>query len=213
MMRNRTEERNAMVKSQLKIRGLFDRRVLTAMLYVPRELFIPPEYQDYAYEDFPVPIGYGQTISQPYIVGFMLEALGLSGTERVLEIGSGSGYQTALLSKLSREVWSIERIRGLHERAARILVELDVSNVHLALGDGYLGMPEEAPFDAVIVSAAPPEVPEALLRQLKNDGGILVCPVGPAGCQRLVRITRNGGTFESETLMDVAFVPLVHGRA
>lgn len=211
MMQDRIKERYAMVEDQLKARGICDRQVLAAMRSVPRHLFIPQAYRDYAYEDCPVPIGYGQTISQPYIVGFMLEALELSGKERILEIGSGSGYQTALLSSLAREIWSIERIPGLYERASQALAELGLPNLHLTLGDGFRGLPEAAPFDAVIISAAPPEIPATLLEQLTEKHGILISPVGAPCSQRLVRITRNGFSFESENLMDVAFVPLVPG--
>lgn len=202
-----------MVDRQIAWRGVLAPRVLAAMRLVPRHRFVPRDYQALAYKDQPLPIGWGQTISQPYIVAFMAEALGLAGTERVLEIGTGSGYQTAVLSLLASEVYSIERIRSLSDGASQILAALEVGNVHLAVKDGYEGMPDAAPFDAIILSAAPPEVPVVLLDQLKPDHGLLVMPVGDLGGQSLIRITRKGDDYATEWLMDVAFVPMVAGIA
>jgi protein-L-isoaspartate(D-aspartate) O-methyltransferase len=186
--------------------------VISAMLAIPRHIFVPDELRRYAYIDGPLPIGSGQTISQPYIVAFTLETLGLKGTEKVLEIGTGSGYQTALLARLAKEVWSLERISLLRELAAKRMDRLGLSgNVHMLLKDGYLGIPAIAPFDAIVLSAAPEEIPKPLLEQLSDCGGVFVGPVGPQGCQKLVRITRMFGNFSIDELMDVAFVPLVPG--
>lgn len=202
-----------MVDRQIAWRGVLAPRVLAAMRLVPRHRFVPRDYQALAYADQPLPIGWGQTISQPYIVAFMAEALGLAGTERVLEIGTGSGYQAAVLSLLASEVYSIERIRSLSDGASQILAALEVENVHLAVKDGYKGMPDAAPFDAIILSAAPPEVPVTLLDQLRPEQGLLVMPVGDLGGQSLIRITRKGDDYATEWLMDVAFVPMITGIA
>lgn len=202
-----------MVDRQIAWRGVLAPRVLAAMRLVPRHRFVPRDYQALAYADQPLPIGWGQTISQPYIVAFMAEALGLAGTERVLEIGTGSGYQAAVLSLLASEVYSIERIRSLSDGASQILAALEVENVHLAVKDGYEGMPDAAPFDAIILSAAPPEVPVTLLDQLRPEQGLLVMPVGDLGGQSLIRITRKGDDYATEWLMDVAFVPMITGIA
>lgn len=212
-MRERNKERKAMVDRQIAWRGVLAPRVLAAMRLVPRHRFVPRDYQALAYADQPLPIGWGQTISQPYIVAFMAEALGLAGTERVLEIGTGSGYQAAVLSLLASEVYSIERIRSLSDGASQILAALEVENVHLAVKDGYEGMPDAAPFDAIILSAAPPEVPVTLLDQLRPEQGLLVMPVGDLGGQSLIRITRKGDDYATEWLMDVAFVPMITGIA
>lgn len=212
-MADMDKAREYMVLRQIEGRGVIDARVLEAMRAVPRHLFVPVEECPYAYCDNPLPIGFGQTISQPYVVGFMLEALNLSGDERVLEIGAGSGYQATLLGLLAKEVWSIERIEPLRERASLLLAELGIENVRILLGDGFSGLPDEAPFEAIMVSAAPLEIPAELLDQLSFGGGILVSPEGPPGCQLLVRITRNGRHFKREPLMDVAFVPMLPGIA
>ncbi len=207
---DRTDERELMVRLQIASRGIHDRRVIEAMRLVPRHLFVPSHYRAEAYNDYPLPIGSGQTISQPYIIAYMLEALSLQGTERVLEIGTGSGYQTALLSRLVRQVFSIERIAGLFEDARNILASFGVENVKLRLGDGFAGWDEEAPFDAIVLSAAPRDLPRTLLAQLK-DGGRLVGPIGDFGAQTLVRVTRRGAHFDTEALLDVAFVPMLGG--
>ncbi len=206
----RQEERDFMVRFQIAARGIRDKRVIDAMRRIPRHLFVPSSYQVEAYEDYPLPIGSSQTISQPFIVAFMAEALMLKGDERVLEIGTGSGYQTAVLSLLAKEVYSIERIAALLDSARTILESLEISNVELRLADGFYGWKEKAPFDAIILSAAPFDIPSALLEQLA-DGGRLVGPVGPLGAQSLVRITRRGQHFDSEALLDVAFVPMRSG--
>ncbi|OQB95162.1 MAG: Protein-L-isoaspartate O-methyltransferase [Spirochaetes bacterium ADurb.Bin110] len=206
----RQEERDFMVRFQIAARGIRDKRVIDAMRRIPRHLFVPSSYQVEAYEDYPLPIGSSQTISQPFIVAFMAEALMLKGDERVLEIGTGSGYQTAVLSLLAKEVYSIERIAVLLDSARTILESLEISNVELRLADGFYGWKEKAPFDAIILSAAPFDIPSALLEQLA-DGGRLVGPVGPLGAQSLVRITRRGQHFDSEALLDVAFVPMRSG--
>jgi protein-L-isoaspartate(D-aspartate) O-methyltransferase len=206
----RKDERDFMVRSQIAARGVRDRRVLEAMRGVPRHLFVPRPYSAEAYDDYPLPIGSGQTISQPYIVAFMAEALRLKGNERVLEIGTGSGYQTALLSMLAREIFSVERIAALLEGARAVLKSLGVDNVQVRLGDGFFGWAEMAPFDAIILSAAPFDIPDAILHQLA-DGGRLVAPVGPLGAQTLVRMTRRGAHFDTEALLDVAFVAMRPG--
>jgi protein-L-isoaspartate(D-aspartate) O-methyltransferase len=206
----RRDERNLMVRLQIAARGVRDRRVLEAMRTVPRHLFVSSPYSAEAYDDYPLPIGSGQTISQPYIVAFMVEALMLKGNERVLEIGTGSGYQTAILSLLAKEIYSVERIALLMERARATLESLKIDNVRLRLGDGFYGWADKAPFDAIVLSAAPFDVPNEILQQLA-DGGRLVAPVGPLGAQTLVRMTRRGVHFDTEALLDVAFVPMRRG--
>ncbi len=202
------EARKRMVEEQLKARGIRDQRVLRAMEAVPRHLFVRPEDQEWAYADGPLPIGYGQTISQPYIVARMTELLGLKGDEKVLEIGTGSGYQAAILAHLAREVHTVERIPELVEMARQRLAKLGLTNVHVHHGDGTLGWPEAAPYDAILVTAAAPKVPEPLLEQLA-EGGRLVAPVGSRGLQYLERWTREGQTFHRERFEPVAFVPLI----
>lgn len=204
--------RERMVQSQIEARGIKDPRVLDAMRQVPRHLFVPVDMRGSAYRDSPLPIGEGQTISQPYIVALMTEMLELSGEERVLEIGTGSGYQSAILSLLAREVYTVERLPNLAQRAEEVLRQLGYTNVHIRVGDGTLGWPEHAPYEAIIVTAASPEVPAPLLDQLA-DGGRLVAPVGPRWNQTLVRVRREGDRFRRERLTAVAFVPLVgkHG--
>jgi protein-L-isoaspartate(D-aspartate) O-methyltransferase len=187
-------------------------RVLDAMRRVPRHLFVPAALLEEAYGDWPLPIGSGQTISQPSVVGMMTEALELRGTERVLEIGTGSGYQAAVLSVLARDVYTIEIVRELGVDAEKRLRELDYTNVHVRIGDGYAGWPEEAPFDRVILTAAPPEVPKALLDQLADDG-ILVAPVGKEQrTQWLVRMRKKDGKLTTERLELVRFVPMRPAR-
>ena len=176
-----------MVKNQIERRGIHDERVLQAMREIPRHLFIPENLQNVAYEDRPLPIGEGQTISQPYIVALMTELLQLNGNEKVLEIGTGSGYQAAILSSLTKEVYSIEIIRSLAVRAEKKLLKMKYNNITVKLGDGYEGWSEHAPFDAIIVTAAPDKIPRALINQLKL-GGKMVVPVG-AYSQELKLIT------------------------
>jgi len=182
------------------------------MRRVKRHLFVPPGQRDAAYDDHPLPIGEGQTISQPYIVGLMSEALRLKPETRVLEIGTGSGYQAAILGELAREVYTIEIVRPLGEQARALLAQLGYKNIHVRIGDGYAGWPDKAPFDAIILTASPVKIPEPLIRQLKV-GGVLVAPVGPAGDQRLIRLTRGkDGRVKREHLLDVRFVPMT-GKA
>jgi protein-L-isoaspartate(D-aspartate) O-methyltransferase len=197
-----------MVHDQIEARGVQDARVLEAMRSVPRHEFVPPEHRDRAYADSPLPIAEGQTISQPYVVAAMTEALGLQGGERVLEIGTGSGYQAAVLAELVPEVWSIELLEPLARAAQARLARLGIRNVHVRSGDGYLGWPELAPFDAIIVTAAPEEVPPALVEQLAVSGR-MVLPVGPSGGQELLRIVREEDGLRRESLFPVRFVPMV----
>lgn len=200
--------RERMVQEQIAARGVRDPRVLEAMRRVPRHFFVPEAYRHLAYSDGPLPIGHGQTISQPYIVARMTELLALQGDEKVLEIGTGSGYQAAILAHLAREVHTIERVPELAQQAAERLRALGLTQVTVHQGDGSGGLPEEAPFDAILVTAAAPEVPRPLLAQLR-DGGRLVLPVGTRGVQYLERWTRQGKQYRRERLEPVAFVPLV----
>jgi protein-L-isoaspartate(D-aspartate) O-methyltransferase len=201
--------REDMVARQIAARGVTDARVLAAMRKVPRHEFVPEFGRDEAYADEPLPIGYGQTISQPYIVAAMSEALALTGSERVLEIGTGSGYQTAVLAELTAEVYTIETVAPLLERAGGVLARLGYSNIRFRGGDGSMGWPEEAPFDAVLAAAAPAEIPAALRDQLA-PGGRLVLPVGSAR-QDLVLIRRREEGFEERSLFPVRFVPMIRG--
>jgi protein-L-isoaspartate(D-aspartate) O-methyltransferase len=198
--------RERMLRDQLVARGIEDERVLAAMRRVPRHEFVPPGAREDAYADGPLAIGHGQTISQPYVVAAMTEALGLRGGERVLEIGTGSGYQAAVLAELGVEVYSIEIVEALAQRARADLERLGYTGVHLRVGDGYRGWPEAAPFDAILVTAAPDHVPEPLVEQLA-EGGRLVLPLG-AGVQDLIRITRSADGLRRETLFAVRFVPM-----
>ena len=209
---DRQAEREYMVRYHIDARGVRDPLVLLAMRNVPREWFMPVYQQRHAYEDRPLSIGKGQTISQPYIVAYMTDELLLTGTEKVLEIGTGSGYQAAILGELAAQVITVERLPQLAEEACAILSELGYNNVQVKVGDGTLGWPGEAPYDAIIVTAAGPEVPEPLQQQLA-DGGRLLAPIGPRWTQQLVRIRRAGAQFHTESLLGVAFVPLIgeHG--
>lgn len=201
------QKRQDMVMWQIERRGVRDERVLSAMRAVPRHEFIPADMQAHAYEDSPLPIGRGQTISQPYIVAFMTELLRLKGTEKVLEIGTGSGYQAAVLSMLASRVYSIERIPELAEKAKSKLEELGYLNVSVHAGDGTLGYPKDAPYDGILVTAAAPAAPQPLLDQLA-DGGRLVVPVGQGGMQSLQLWTRDGDKFDSSDILPVVFVLL-----
>lgn len=201
------EERLRMVERDLIGRGITDERVLDAMRSVPRHRFVD---EADAYGDHPIPIGHGQTISQPYIVALTAELARLDPGDRVLDVGTGSGYAAAVLARLATEVWSIEVIPALAERAARALADLGIDNVHVRTGDGWAGLPDQGPFDAITVAAAADGVPTALTDQLA-DGGRLVIPVGPVdGTQRLMRIERHGDELVAEHVIDVRFVPLVH---
>lgn len=201
-------ERRKMVESQLVERGIRDPRVIDAMQAVPRHIFVPPEHRQFAYEDGPLAIGNGQTISQPYIVALMTELLRLRGDEKVLEIGTGSGYQAAVLAYLAREVHTIERFADLSHYAGRLLRDLRLDNVYLHTGDGSLGLPEFAPYDGILVTAAAPGASRVLLEQLA-PGGRLVVPVGNRGSQVLETWDRVGERFEFDQVIPVAFVPLL----
>ena len=201
------KERRLMVSSQIERRGIHDARLLNAMRIVPRHLFVPKEKQSLAYEDFPLSIGHGQTISQPFIVALMTELLELSGTENVLEIGTGSGYQAALLSQLAATVHTIERHVELAQHAREVLQSMEVENVSVHQGDGSEGWPQAAPYDAIIVTAAAPRTPPPLLDQLA-EGGRLVIPVGDRFMQDLQVWKRHGAEFSTRNNIPVAFVPL-----
>jgi protein-L-isoaspartate(D-aspartate) O-methyltransferase len=201
------EERRRMVEQQIRARGVRDFRVLAAMAKVPRHLFVPEPDRGLAYSDSPLPLGEGQTISQPFIVAYMSEALGLKGGEKVLEIGTGSGYQTAVLAELAREVYTVEIIETLSLRAQRNLAALGYGNVRFAVRDGSLGWPEMAPFDAIMVTAAAPRVPGSLEGQL-SPGGSMIVPVG-TDLQELFLIRRGTEGLTRERLIPVRFVPLV----
>ena len=203
--------RDRMVTEQLRGRGIRDERVLAAMARIPRHLFVQEALAARAYGDFPLPIGDGQTISQPYMVGLMSEALGLRGSERVLEIGTGSGYQTAVLAELAGKVLSVERVRSLADRSLRLLGDLGYYNVRVRTGDGSLGWPEEAPFDAILVTAGAPQVPTPLVEQLGQAGRMIV-PVGTVGAQTLRRITQGPHGPVVEDLVGCVFVKLVGER-
>lgn len=204
-------QRVHMVRTQLLERGIRDPRVLNAMLEVPRHEFVPVTLRSEAYEDRPLPIGSGQTISQPYIVAVMLQYLAVQLTDRVLEVGTGSGYVTALLSRMCAEVYSIERYAELSRSARAVMDRLGYSNVKMIVGDGTRGLPECAPFDAILVSAAAQEIPSALFAQLR-EGGRLVVPVGSPTTQELQLVRKAGGKSEVEHLEGCRFVPLVGGE-
>ena len=205
------QARRKMVEEQVRSRGVTAPRVLAAMEAVPRHLFVPDGERARAYTDSPLPIGAGQTISQPYIVGLMTSLLDVQPGDRILEVGTGSGYQAAILSRLARQVYSVEILEHLANRARRTLEAVGYNNVEVRLGDGYQGWPEAAPFDGIIVTAAPPRIPEPLLRQLKT-GGKLVIPVGE-GYQDLEVLTkRPDGGFDRAKVLPVRFVPMT-GRA
>jgi len=189
-----------------------DTRVLDAISRVPRELFVPEEYKQYAYENRPLPIGEGQTISQPLIIAIMTEALQLSGHEKVLEIGTGSGYQTAILAELASRVITVERIPSLLERARAVLTSLNYNNIEFKLAGDILGWPPEAPYDAILVTAGAPDIPETLINQLAEDGR-LVIPVGPRYHQELLKVIRRKGKTEIENLGGCIFVSLIGHEA
>jgi len=200
--------RNKMVNEQLIPRGIRDPGVLGVFRKIERHKFLPEDMRSSAYADFPVPIGEGQTISQPYIVALMTECLNLTGQEKVLEIGTGSGYQTATLAELSKEVYSIERFANLAKKAQDLLAELGYTNVKIKVGDGSLGWPEEAPFDRIIITAATPRIPLPLTEQL-NEKGRLILPLGESFSQVLTLVEKQKDTFETNQICGCVFVPLV----
>ncbi|HEY6004058.1 MAG TPA: protein-L-isoaspartate(D-aspartate) O-methyltransferase [Anaeromyxobacter sp.] len=202
---------SAALAAFLRHSGIRDERVLAAIAQIPRDRFVPESARDDAEADRPLPIGFGQTISQPYVAAYMTESLRLSGVERVLEVGTGSGYQTALLAYLAEEVFSIEIVAELSQRARRVLDELGIANVHLRTGDGALGWPQEAPFDRIIVTAAAPEVPRDLMDQLAA-GGRMIIPVGEDLDVQWLRVIDKGndGAHVEANLLPVRFVPLTH---
>lgn len=201
-------KRFAMVAAQLRRRGIRDERVLRAMEKVPRHLFIASHLHNSAYDDNPLPIGEGQTVSQPFIVAYMLETLQIAPENRVLEIGAGTGYQAALLAELAREVFTIERVPGLYESARENLQRLGYSNLEVILGDGTRGLPEHAPFDRIIVAAAAPDVPTSLFEQLA-EGGRMILPVGTPEMQDLLLVRKQNGLPNTQQLEGCRFVPLV----
>jgi protein-L-isoaspartate(D-aspartate) O-methyltransferase len=201
------EERRRMVESQMRQRDITDANVLTAMEAVPRQEFVSHELVDQAHEDYPLPIGYGQTISQPYIVALMTQLLDLRRGDKVLEVGTGSGYQAAILGQLADEVYTVEIIEPLAEQARARLQGLGYRNIHVKAGDGYDGWPEHAPYDAIIVTAAPREIPQPLIDQVADDGRMVI-PVGPPGTyQTLWKIEKHGQAVVSTNVTGVLFVP------
>jgi protein-L-isoaspartate(D-aspartate) O-methyltransferase len=202
-----THDTREMVTTQIESRGIINTHVVAAMMATDRKLFVPVQYHDSAYGDFPLPIGYNQTISQPYIVALMTELCELQRKETVLEIGSGSGYQSAVLSRLCSHVYSIERIPELAEMARKNLASTGCTNVTVFTGDGYKGLPEKAPFDVIMLTASPPEIPELLFQQL-NDQGRLIGPEGDF-IQQLIRIRKKNNHLEREAVCGVRFVPMI----
>lgn len=200
-------QRERMVDIQIQARGIKEEKVLLTMRKVPRHLFVPEDLRSYAYADEPLPIGEGQTISQPYIVAYMTEALELKGEDKVLEVGTGSGYQTAVLAEIVKDVYTIEIVGLLSLRAQDLLQRLGYTNIHFKIGDGTFGWQENIPYDAIIVTAAPASVPKKLKEQL-NLGGKMIIPVGE-GFQELVLITREKRDFKTKKLLPVRFVPLI----
>jgi protein-L-isoaspartate(D-aspartate) O-methyltransferase len=204
-----SDRMETMIANQIISRGIKDTQLIEAMRKVPRHLFVPEDRRESAYDDRPLPIGEDQTISQPYIVAFMTEALDLSPEDKVLEIGTGSGYQAAILAEIVREVYTIETIPGLGEAARERLEEMGYKNISVKIGDGYEGWPEKAPFHGVIVTCAPEKIPKSLINQL-TDGGRMIIPVGERrGIQKLVLLRKDKGMVIKKEVMDVLFVPMV----
>jgi protein-L-isoaspartate(D-aspartate) O-methyltransferase len=203
-----SSNRQQMVREQIEARGVKDQRVLEAMRKVRRHLFVPAPWRNSAYDDRPLPIGEGQTISQPYIVAFMTEAARIGPKDRILEIGTGSGYQSAVLGELAKEVYTIEIVKPLAESARLLLEKMGYKNIKVRWGDGYQGWKEQAPFEAIIVTAAPSEIPGELVKQLKT-GGRMVVPIG-GFFQELYLITKMESGIKKETLLPVRFVPMIH---
>ena len=206
------QERRSMVRKQIARRGIADRRVLGAMAHVPRERFVPDDQKHLAYADQPLPIGQNQTISQPYIVALMAERAGLSRHSSVLEIGTGSGYAAAVFARIAKHVWTVERLSALAEEASHRFVELGLDNITIIMGDGAIGYPEAAPYDAIIVAAAAPRTPKTLLDQLAMDGS-LVIPVGDRAYQDLCVIRRTAAGYVEDSAGACRFVPLVSPEA
>jgi len=198
-----------MIRQQVIDRGITDERVLTALRAVPRDKFFPTESSGEAYADRAAPIGHGQTISQPYMVALMTERLEVRAEHRVLEIGTGSGYQTAILASMCKEVFSLERVKPLLDDAFNRLMDMNVRNVHFRYGDGTLGWPEAAPFDRVLIAAGAPAIPEQLLREQLSDGGLAVLPIGPEDEQMLVVVHRDGAKLISTDVCPCRFVKLI----
>jgi protein-L-isoaspartate(D-aspartate) O-methyltransferase len=211
---NYGEARKRMVEREIVGRGIDDQRVINAMIKVPRHLFIPEEHMHYSYYNLPVPIGYGQTISSPFIVALMTQELEIKSTDRVLEVGTGSGYQAAILAELAKEVYTVEIIEPLAKAAEKRLKELKYDNVRVVLGDGFWGLKDYSPYDRIIVTCAPEEIPDPLIEQL-GDGGIMIIPVGPAGFQYLIKVRKEGDDITIDRVTPVSFVPLTgeHGDA
>ncbi len=203
------ERQETMIQQQVVERGLRDGRVLDALRAVPRERFFPADHRDQAYADRPADIGHGQTISQPYMVALMTHRLALHGGERVLEVGTGSGYQTAVLARLAGQVYTVERVKPLLDVAWERLMDLGLRNVHYRHGDGTLGWPDAAPFDRVLIAAGAPAVPERLLLDQLADGGVAVLPVGPADGQMLVEVRRRGDRLATTDVCPCRFVKLI----
>jgi len=201
--------RRQMVTAQVHSRGITDSKVLFVLEKIPRHLFVPIELQDTAYSDGPVAIGYQQTISQPYIVGFMTELLEIKPSDKILEIGTGSGYQTAVLAEMASEVYTVEILPELHERAKQVLSELGYENVCYKLGDGTLGWPEHAPYDKVIVTASSEKEDLPILQAQLNEGGVMMIPIGVQN-QALIKLTKRNGSLIRQNMLSVRFVPLIH---
>lgn len=209
-----TQRRQSMVINQLQSRDITDSEVLQAMFTVPRHQFVDPRIRESAYNDYPLSIGEGQTISQPYIVALMTQLLELKGDEKVLEIGTGSGYQAAVLAEIVGEVYTIEIYESLSKKSERLLIDLGYQNIKFKVGDGYRGWEEHAPYDAIIVTCAPDHVPPSLLQQIKDDGGRIVIPVGGIWMvQTLMKIEKTEGKIKSKGIIGVRFVPMIgHSR-
>ena len=206
------EQRHTMVSGQIEARGIDHQPTLSAMRRVERHLFVPPEYRQYAYEDTALPIGYGQTISQPFIVATMTRLLDPQPSDRVLEIGTGSGYQAAVLAKIVREVYTIEIVKELGEKTKDLLKKLGYDNITAIIGDGYKGLPAKAPFDGIIVTAAPEQIPPPLIEQLK-EGGRMVIPVGaPTAVQTLMLLEKRKGKIVKKHITEVRFVPFTRDK-
>jgi len=208
------QRRRSMVLNQLKSRDIVDSKVLQAMLTVPRHKFVDEHIRESAYNDYPLAIGEGQTISQPYIVALMTQLLELKGNEKVLEIGTGSGYQAAVLAEIVKEIYTVEIYESLSKKSEKLLTDLGYRNIKFKVGDGYYGWEEYAPYDAIIVTCAPDHVPPPLLQQIKEDGGRIVIPVGGIWMvQTLMKIEKAGGQIKSKGIIGVRFVPMIgHNR-